>query len=173
MANDFFITNRIADASVDAVLDWISKMTTKNLLLIGMAVALGTVYAIWFSDWFKPKTVEVFHTWRQARPRNASARQQPPPHPVLTFGINQKLRLDEITVVPVAALQTNEHPVPLWHLISDSNSVPVKQFIYGQFIGGMKAAVKGARPVKLETNVTYRLLISAGKFTGEHDFVLK
>lgn len=147
-------------------------MTTKNLLLIGAAVALGTVYAIWFSDWFKPKTVEIFHTLRQVRPRANAVRQQQA-RPTLTFGINQKLQLDEITVVPVSALQTNEHPVPLWHLVSDSNSVPVKQFTYGQFIGGMKAAVKGARPVPLETNVTYRLLISAGKTTGQHDFELK
>lgn len=147
-------------------------MTTKNLVLIGVAVALGTVYAIWFSDWFKPKTVEIFHTWRQARPRNP-ARVQARPQPTLTFGINQKLRLDDVTVVSVAAFQTNEHPVPLWHLVSDSNSVPVKQFIYGQFIGGMKPAVKGARPVPLQTNVAYRLLISAGKTTGQHDFELK
>jgi hypothetical protein len=148
-------------------------MTTKNLLLIGAAVALGTVYAIWFSDWFKPKTVEIFHTWRQARPRAASARQQQHPQPAITFGINQKLQLNELTVVPVAALQTNEHAVPLWHLVSDSNSVPLKQFTYGQFIGGMKPAVKGVRPAPLQTNVTYRLLITAGKTTGQHDFELK
>lgn len=147
-------------------------MTTKNLLLIGVAVALGTVYAVWFSDWFKPKTVEIFHTWRQARPRNP-VRVQAHPQPTLTFGINQKIRLDEITVVPVAALQTNDHPVPLWHLVSDSNSVPVKQFNYGQFIGGMKPAVKGVRPVQLQTNVAYRLLITGGKITGQHDFELK
>jgi hypothetical protein len=51
--------------------------------------------------------------------------------------------------------------------------VPVKSFFYGQFIGGMKPAIKGVRPEPLETNVTYRLFLTAGKIKGEHDFELK
>jgi len=59
---------------------------------------------------------------------------------------------------------------PVWHLISDSNSVPVKVFSYGQGIRGMKPAVAGSRAQPLETNVAYRLLVTAGKAKGQHDF---
>jgi hypothetical protein len=37
----------------------------------------------------------------------------------------------------------------------------------------MRPAIKGVRPEPLETNVTYRLLVTAGKIKGEHDFELK
>ena len=38
---------------------------------------------------------------------------------------------------------------------------------------GLKPAVVGVRPQPLETNVTYRLFVEAGKIKGEHDFKLK
>jgi len=93
--------------------------------------------------------------------------------PSLQFGVNHKLKLTEIRVVPAAGFQTNQNVLPLWHLVSDSNSVPVNSFSYGQFIRGMKPAVKGARPQMLETNVRYHLIVTAGNFKGEHDFQIK
>jgi hypothetical protein len=144
-------------------------MTQKNLWLILFAAALATVYAIWFTDWLQPKTVQIFHTNRNLHPRL----QRGGALPSLIFGLNLPLKLTALKVVPLAGFATNKNIVPVWHLVSDSNSVPVKSFFYGQFIGGMRPALKGIRAEPLETNVTYRLLLTAGKFKGEHDFELK
>ncbi len=144
-------------------------MTKKNLFLILAAAVLGVVYVIYFTDWLRPKTVQIFHTYRNLRPRV----QREGVLSALNFGVSRQLRLTDLRVVPLEAWQTNQHALPVWHLVSDSNSVPVKQFFYGQFIGGMKPAVKGARSQSLQTNVTYRLIITAGNVTGQHDFELK
>jgi hypothetical protein len=144
-------------------------MTKKNLLLILFAIALAAVYAVCFTDWFRPGTVQIFHTNRNLHLRL----QRGGALPSLIFGVNRQLRLTELKVVPLAGFQTNKNVLPVWHLVSDSNSVPVKSFFYGQFIGGMRPALKGVRPEPLETNVTYHLIITAGKIKGEHDFELK
>jgi hypothetical protein len=143
-------------------------MTKKNWALILIALALAVVYAIYFTDWFKPKTIQIVHTSRTLRPRSMQANAQPN----LIFGLNRAYRLTEIKVVPLAEFQTNPNALPLWHLVSSSNSAPVKIFGYGQKIRGMNSAVPGAHPQPLESNIVYRLLLTAGKFTGQHDFEL-
>jgi len=144
-------------------------MTKKNWLLLAVFAVLALVYVVYFTAWFKPKTVQIYHTMRTLHFRKAKAGASPS----LLFGINQKLKLTEVKVVPAAEFQTNPNTLPLWHLVSDSNSVPVNSFFYGKPIRGMKPAVKGANPQPLVTNVIYHLMITAGKFKGEHDFELK
>ena len=146
-------------------------MTKKNLVLILFALALAVAYAVWFTDWFRPATVQIFHTSRNLRPR--AQRGGDGALPSLIFGSNRQLRITELKVVSLAGLATNKNIVPLWHLVSDSNSVPVKAFSYGQHIAGMRPAMKGVRPEPLETNVPYLLLVTAGKIKGEHPFELK
>jgi hypothetical protein len=135
-------------------------------MLVFFAICLAVVYAVWFSDWFRPKTLAIFHTSRNLRPniRNGIS---------LTFAVNHPARFTELKVVPLAAYETNKDVVPLWHLVSDSNSVPVKIFMYGQHIGGMRPAIEGVRAEPLETNVTYRMFVTAGKVKGQHDFEVK
>ena len=148
----------------------IYRMNKKIWLLAGVTVVLATVYVVYFTDWFKPKTMQIFHTSRALRQRSQAAGKA---EPLLVFGLNRQLRLTEIEVVPLTALETNRNALPIWHLVSDSNSVPVKSFFYGQNIRGLKAAVAGTHPQPLETNVTYRLLVEAGGIKGQHDFELK
>ena len=93
--------------------------------------------------------------------------------PYVLFGLEGRFKLTEIKVVPLASFQTNSDTPPVWHLVSDSNSPPVQQFTYGQRIRGMKPAFVGAEPEDLETNIMYRLLLSAGKFKGQHDFEIQ
>jgi hypothetical protein len=143
-------------------------MTKKNLFLILFAVGLAVVYAVWFTGWFTPQTVQIFHTNRSLRPNL----QRGGALPSLIFGINRQLKLTELRVVPLAGFQTNHDVLPLWHLVSDSNSVPVKAFFYGQTIRGMKPAIQGTHPASLEPNTTYRLFVVAGNVRGEHDFEL-
>jgi hypothetical protein len=144
-------------------------MTKQNLLLIAFTLVLGVVYVRYFTDWFRPQTIQIAHTSRNLRARNQPANVPPP----LTFGLNRQFKLTEILVVPLAGWQTNRNVPPVWHLISDSNSATVKVFSYGQGIRGMKPAVAGSRAQPLETNVAYRLLVIAGKAKGQHDFEIK
>ena len=144
-------------------------MSKKNLFLILLAAGLATVYAVYFTDWLAPKTFEVFHTFRQLRmgqPKNGAI-------PSLIFAMNRRLALTEVKVVPLAAWETNKHVLPLWHLVTESNSVPMKSFSYGQFIPGLHAAIKGTHPETLATNIVYCLLIHAGQFEANHHFELE
>jgi hypothetical protein len=143
-------------------------MNKKNFILIAVVLALAGVYVVCFTDWFKPKTIQISHTARPGRFRNrpGAATNAPP----LTFGLGGDYKLTEIKVVPLAALQTNPLAQPVWHLVSDSNSVPTSYFTYGQGIRGMKPEVPGVRPQPLQPNVTYRLLLQAGSLKGQHDF---
>ena len=147
-------------------------MTKKNLMLILFAIVLAAVYAVWFTNWFQPATVKIFHTSRNLRPTGPRA-QRGGALPSLIFGVSRQLQFTELKVVSLPGFETNKNVLPVWHLVSDSNSVPVKTFFYGQFIGGMRPALKGVRADPLETNVTYRVFITAGKIKGEHDFELK
>jgi hypothetical protein len=56
-------------------------------------------------------------------------------------------------------------------LLSDSNSLPIKDFTYGMRIPGMRPAFKGTAPDPLEPGIKYRLLVEAGKQKIAHDFV--
>ena len=141
-------------------------MNQKNRLLILLLVVLGAIYAIWFTDWFQPKSISIFHTSRGLRGRNQPAGAAP----ALIFGLGRSVKLTEIKVVPLAAFQTNPAVLPVWHIVSDSNSIPMKSFFYGQFIRGLKPAVPGSRAKPLEKSTPYRLIVVAGKIHGEHDF---
>jgi hypothetical protein len=140
-------------------------MNKKNITLIAIALALAGVYAVCFTDWFRPKTILVSQTSRPVRStRNGAATSR------ITFGLGDYYSLTEIKVVPLAALQTNKLAQPVWHLVSDSGSDDVKQFFYGENINGMDPAVEGARPEPLQPGVMYRLFVAAGKVRGQHDF---
>ncbi len=147
-------------------------MTRKNIVLLVLATLLAVVYTVYFTDWFAPKTFKIFHTSRNLRPmRPGLARNGILPS--LQFGVSHELRFTEIKVVPLTAWQTNQHVLPIWHLVTSSNSVPMKSFFYGQNIPGLHPAIKGTHPELPETNVTYRLFITASKFSAQHDFELK
>ena len=143
-------------------------MTKKNWLLIGVAVVLAAVYVVYFTAWFQPRSVTIFHISRGVSPRWAQSAGLPN----LLFGLNRELKLTEIKVVVCEAYQTNHNVLPLWHLVSASNSVPLKTFSYGQSIRGLKPLVSGTHAQPLSNNVIYRLLVTAGKIKGEHDFKL-
>jgi len=74
-------------------------------------------------------------------------------------------------VIPVREIGDQQYPRPIWHLVSDSNSVPTKDLVYGIPVRGMRPSVKGATPDPLEPGEKYRLLIEAGSLKGQHDFV--
>jgi hypothetical protein len=129
-------------------------MTRRQWFLVGFALVLAAVYVCFFTNWFQHKDIRISSTSRTA----------------LTFGLDREYRLTEVKVVPLAAWQTNPAVMPVWHLTGDRKSEPVKFFLYGENIPGMKTFVPGAIPAPLENNVTYRLFVSAGSTRGQHDF---
>jgi hypothetical protein len=136
-------------------------MTKKVWTLIILAVLLAGLSLHCNSYWFARDHVRIYV---RSRPTAARPSRAPTVNPV-TFGFTQPLRLKTVRVVPVSDLTTN-----YWHLISESNSVPIMEFAYGTRIQGMRTAVKGARAAPLEPGVKYRLLIEAISFKGEQDF---
>ena len=144
-------------------------MTKKNWLLLLLLIALGAVYAVYFTSWFKPKVIRIFHTYRDLHTRQAREGAMTS----LNFGVDHVMQLTDVRVVPADGFQTNKNILPLWHLVTDSNSAPVKSFFYGQYIQGMKPAIKGTHPESLETNVPYLLVLTSGRIKGEHSFELK
>jgi hypothetical protein len=147
-------------------------MAKKQLVLIGIAVVLLGVYVYYFSDWFSPKQMFIEHSIRVAAPGRGvmGMAKADKSKNVLTFAFNGKYELTALKVVPLAEFQTNKYAHPLWQLVTESNTVPLKAIVYGARIRGMYPKVKGAEADPLEANVTYRLIVEAGKISGEHDF---
>ena len=147
--------------------------TTKKISIAAGLLLLAGAFIYVYADWFKPKQVQIFYSTRALRsPKKRWRAGQDAQAPLVLFGFDRKLMLTEVKVVPVAALATNQTALAVWHLVSDSNSVPVKFIAYGNRVQGMKPFVQGARPQPLETNVTYRLFVKAGSVEGQHDFTV-
>lgn len=142
-------------------------MSKKNYLLIAIALVLATVYVAYFTHWFRAKTIQISCASRPNR-----AVQTGTPNEQLLFALDDYYALTEIKVVPLAALQTNKFALPVWHLVSDEGSDDMKMFLYGGRIPGMDPAIDGSRPDPLQSGVTYRLFIAAGKAKGRLDFQL-
>jgi len=144
-------------------------MTKKNVWLFAGFATLVVLYIVFFTNWFKPKTIGIFDTSRPMR----FFRGRKQDLPFVLFGLEGTYRLSEVKVVDLAKFQSDPLTPTLWHLVSDSNSVPVQRFVYGQRIWGMRPAFKGDLPQPLDTNVTYRLFVTAGNAKGTHDFQIK
>ncbi|MGD0745836.1 MAG: hypothetical protein ABSA45_11850 [Verrucomicrobiota bacterium] len=136
-------------------------MNKKTFMLVAVALVLAGVYAVYFTSWFRSQTIQISHTSRPGRTEGS--------HPLI-FGLRVPYKLTEIKVVSLAEWQSNHGVPPVWHMVSDSNSAPVTFFTYGQRIRGMKPAVPGEQAQPLETNVAYRLFVTAVNIKGQHDF---
>jgi hypothetical protein len=145
-------------------------MTRKQWILIAFAVVLAGFSLYLNKDWFASENIHIYH---RSSPRGSLVRRKPgeemPSNPII-FGFDRKLKLTMVKVVPLSAFETNKYALPIWHLISESNSVATKDFAYGINIKGMRPAVKSALPDPLQPGVKYRLFIEAGGIKGEHDF---
>jgi hypothetical protein len=140
-------------------------MTKNTITLLVAAVVLAAVYAYYFTDWITPPVIQISPQIRPMRAPRGSTGIYP-----VTFTLDGKYILTSLKVVPVAALETNKNPLPLWHLIPGTNSLPTKGFMYGVRIPGMVPAVTNARPQRLVPGIKYRLLIQSGRAKGQADF---
>jgi len=138
-------------------------------MLIAAAVLLGGFSLYLNKDWFWGDRIQIYHRFRTMRVRAARPADLPAYTPVF-FAFSTKLKLTDVKVVPVCELETNKFPHVLWHLLSDSNSLPTKGFLYGSAVPGMRPAMKGVAADPLEPGVKYRLLVEARSKKGQHDF---
>jgi hypothetical protein len=146
-------------------------MAKKNILIIALVLFLGGLSLYFNKDRFASDVIQISH--RSISPRGWMARgpaAKTPANPVV-FLISKKLQLTSVKVVVGSDAETNKYPHAIWNLVSDSNSIPIKEFIYGTSIPGMRLAVKGVGPDPLQPGLNYRLLIEAGSDKLAHDFV--
>ena len=143
-------------------------MTTKSIVLTLIVIALAGFY-VYMSDWFTKPTIQIIYTRRAGTvsriPRDDNAEVYP-----VSFSFNKKYRVTSAKVVSASEFATNKYAHPLWHVISDSNSLPTKVLIYGTTPRGMKPEVPGAKPQPLQPNVNYLLFVEAREASGKIDF---
>jgi len=140
-------------------------MTKKAVFLLTIAVLLGGTYSYYFTDWVNKPVIQINKSNRPGRPGADEGTVVP-----VAFGLDGVYQLSSVRVVRLSALATNRNPLPLWHLTSKSNSIPVKGFYYGQRIKGMHPAKTNLVTRPLEPGVPYRLFIEAGRARGVVDF---
>ncbi|HZL42617.1 MAG TPA: hypothetical protein VFD66_05000 [Verrucomicrobiae bacterium] len=145
-------------------------MTRKNIFLSALFLLLAGLCVYLYKDRFLPSPIQIGH--RSMAPRGAAARRsQGDAANMIGFLLNRELRLSSVKVFAVSDIETNKTPQATWDLVSDSDSVPVKSFIYGENIRGMRPSQKGAKALPLRPGVNYRLMIKAGSHAAQHDFV--
>jgi hypothetical protein len=146
-------------------------MAKKQWILLAIFVLLVVVFIYAFTTWGRRPAMQISHDANSKQKGvGLRVREGAINTAIMTFNFDRPYQFTEIKVVRLADWQTNKSALPLWHLISDSNSVPTKKFKYGMAVAGMKPVVANAWPEPLETNVTYRLFLTAGSVKGQHDF---
>ena len=145
-------------------------MSKNGIVLSIIAVLLGAVYICYFTDLFQKETIQIIPQIRPGRPsaipRDAGTAAVCP----VSFALDGKYKLTSLKVLPAEEFKTNKYAAPLWHLISDSNSIPTKSVVYGLPIKGMKPAVPRARPETLQPDMTYLVVIESGQIKGQTNF---
>ncbi len=141
-------------------------MDKKQTLLALLLVVIGGLFVYAYRDWFRSRPIQISHRlYRFANRFNNQGAPTP-----LMFEFDRKLKLTSIKVVALDDILTNKYPHALWHMISSSNSVPTRGFVYGMNVPGMQSASKGLAAEALDPGQKYRLVIEAGSVKGQHDF---
>lgn len=162
--------SRAARPRHSAVSGGFGRVNWKRTFLAALAVALAALYVWRFTGWFRDRSMHII---AQVRPAPAHARGAAEVQPIV-FALDKKYRLTSVKVFPLSAIQSNPDAVPIWHLRSDSNSLPVKAITYGQVVPGMVSvstvtSLAGGQP-RLEPGRDYRLVVESTELAGSVDF---
>jgi|SRR6516165_282785 hypothetical protein len=136
-------------------------------VLLVLSALLGGILVYNYADWFHRRPIQITHRFHAFGGRFDTGGVAP-----LMFEFNARLKLTSVKVVPLCDLLTNKFAHPIWHIVSDSNSVPTRGFLYGMDVPGMRPAVAGIIAEPLDPTQKYRLLIEAGSLKALHDFDL-
>ena len=149
-------------------------MNRKEYLLVGLAVVLGGMYALYFTDWFGHKIIRIEHAVRTVQGDWATAgrRANPAVKTVnnVTFSLHKDYRLTLVKVMVAADARTNKYAHLLWHLVSKSGSQPVNSLAYAEPVNGMTPVSPNGEVEPLQPGTEYRLMVEGGRWKGEHDF---
>src|SRR5262245_49953160 len=144
-------------------------MTRKSVFILIFIALLAGLSLYLNRSRFKSDPLQIGD--RTLQPRGQMRRGPRFPTNAVVFLLNRETKLTSVRVVFASEIATNKYATAIWELTSDSNSVPVKDFIYGGNIRGMKPLVPNAVPDALQPGVKYRLLIEAkGSEKAEHEF---
>lgn len=138
-------------------------MQKREIMWIAVLLGIIGAYYHFFGGRFAGKPMAIHASLRPNQRGDAAV------YPVY-FTLNDDFKLTSLKVVPLENGQINPATMPVWNLVSDSNSAPTRAFFYGQHIKGMKAALANVQPDPLTPGVVYRILLSAGKLTAALDF---
>jgi len=148
-------------------------MTRNSYVLLALAALLGAAYVYFFTDLFTRESIQIIPQIRPGRASNPKRSGDAPIVYPVSFSFDGKYKLTSVKVVSADDMKTNKYANPVWYLVSESNSAPVKAIVYGYPIKGMKPAVPQMRPEPLQPNVPYVLFIEAGKIKGQTNFFTK
>lgn len=143
---------------------------SKSILVLVVILGLGGLCFYLNRDWFTKQPIQISYRvspWLKNSPRGRSRSDLGIP---IVFSLDRYCRLTSLKVVKAEEVATNRFARALWELTTESNSVPLTSFSYGQRIPGMKPQVKGATPDPLEPYVMYRLILKTAKDEVQHDF---
>ncbi|MFO1478236.1 MAG: hypothetical protein U1F98_16500 [Verrucomicrobiota bacterium] len=144
-------------------------MSARNTALILIVLALAGLSVYLNLDRFRRDSIQIGH--RFEHPRGALARRFGPTNTnVLIFILNAAVPLKSVRVIADRPGEKTSDAHTLWELLSDSNSVPVKDVVYGRMIPGMRAGATGKTAEPLEPGVKYKLLLTSGSRKAEHEF---
>ena len=145
-------------------------MNKKEYYLIGLVVLLVGVYAVCFTDWFKPKVIRIEHSSRSLRSVRLPNSNGKAELGNVTFALNRAYRLTSVKVVPLQEYLTNKYVTPVWEEASKAGSTPTDGFAFGLDIPGMTNTRPYLTTEALQPGIEYRLLVCAGRAKGERDF---
>ncbi len=143
-------------------------MTKKPVFLVTLLAVIAGIFLYVNRDWFAGRPIQITHRFNAFGGRFNSGSGVIP----IMFEFNRKLKLTSVKVISASEALTNKYPHVLWEMVTDSNSVPTRGFLYGMNIPGMRPAYKGVAAEPLDPAQTYRLLVQAGSAKAQHEFGL-
>lgn len=137
-------------------------MTKQTWTMLIVAVALGALYLLRFTDLGRAQQIQINVVERPFMPNPGPTDVLP-----LVFGLDRDCRLTALRITPLTEF-SNARPKAAWVLESKAGSEPVRGFTFGDEIAGMKSPA--GTPAPLVGGVPYRLEVEAGRAKGQTNF---
>jgi hypothetical protein len=150
-----------------------SKPVRRGIFRKSVVVAIGVVVlaaiALYANrERFQRGTIQITHRLH----RTGGRFDDPSGVAPILFELDRSARITSIKVVLASEIANNKYAHPLWHLVANARTAPIRGFLYGMELPGMRTAVKDATAEPLTMGPTYRLLVEAGSLKTQYDFDL-
>lgn len=144
-------------------------MQKREIAWIVVLLLVIGAYIHYFSNWGVTKEIQVLATVRpplQFRRRGGAAAGTNAAAFRILFTLDAPYKLTSLELTEVDRAHSNAPGRVMWHLVSQSNSPPVKMFQYGQAIKGLEPDLPGVQPEPLEPGGIYRMEVSTHTLKG-------